>query len=125
MKTNPHNSPLLLAIGSWFLVLFTVAVIGLFCTLCVQQRETIRTLYIEFGLVLPRIVEYLLLIPSSVIVGGSALTSILLLLKEWWMRDKTATLAINAAALSCLIVLYNLHREILFMPLQTMMQGLQ
>ena len=113
-----------LRIGSWFLVLLTISAIWVFYSFAVNQRLSTNKMSSDFGTEMPRFTKLALVVPDPVVIAGCALLSIILLFKEWWLRNKVTTLVINIVVLASCIVLYEIHREAMSLPLRELLKDL-
>ena len=121
-STNTQTSTL--HFGSWFLALLTIAAIWVFSIFAINQHRSIQKIFEDFGTELPWLTILVLQIPDSAIITGGGLLTVFLLVKELLLRNRLHALIINIAVLASYVVLFEIYREALSLPLLKLLNEL-
>ncbi|MEZ5944098.1 MAG: hypothetical protein R3C18_22120 [Planctomycetaceae bacterium] len=124
IETRPSGSSRTIQIGSWLSLLVTLAILWPLsvCT-AVYQTATLDQAR-EFGIELPKLTEWALLVPAPIFVICASLASILLIVKEIIWSDKWGSLIVNLIALGGIVAGYLIYWAILALPVRDMMNEL-
>lgn len=119
--TGEHRA---VQMGSWLSLLLTVLVLWVLTILAVVHQSETFNVVVEFDVELPTVTALVLDIPLAAYPACASVVSLLLLTKEFAWRNKFGSLVTNLVTLGAIIVCFLVHREILLIPVRSLIQQL-
>ena len=114
-----------LSIVSWgSCALASLSAAGL-SLLIVVQRKSFAEIFRDMATKLPLLTQWFLAIPGVVFLAAGVLLIALLLVKEFLVRNKAITLALNVVAFLFLVSVLVVFREAMLLPMVALCESLQ
>ena len=118
----PSHSATSVRIGSWLMLLITLATLWTLSSFAVAHGSAIAKISASFDLELPQLTRIMLGIPTAAIIISTVITSVALLAKECLLRNKVTSLIVNIIVLVCFILFYEVYREAMSLPMRNLLK---